>query len=437
MTSRDDLTGAYMAQKFKEEAERLMAENPDRKYAVLYIDIENFKYINDVFGYAFGDEILRAYAAVMMADMGEKEVFGREVADRFLALRCYEEKDELLERQQQADRRFSEAEEGRAGRHLLTVACGICCIEDVIEKLDIDALIDRANYAQKVIKNDPGLHYSFYNESIRQNMRRDNQLKDKIEQAIEREEFVVYMQPKVDVRTRKVAGAEALVRWQSSEGKIIQPGVFIPVMEKSGTIGALDRYVFEQVCKWAAGRIEKRQPVVPISINVSKLQFYNSGFVEEYRDIKERYKIPDGLLEIEFTETVAFDGQVFMMNIVKQLHESGFRCSIDDFGTGYSSLGMLKDLHIDTLKLDAMFFRKSTDLEKEQLIVSSIIRMISKLNITTVAEGIEEESQVSFLKEAGCDLIQGFVFFKPMPLDKFAHLLEKEAGKKGMKGKQC
>ena len=166
-------------------------------------------------------------------------------------------------------------------------------------------------------------------------------------------------------------------------------------------------------------------PVEPVSINVSKLQFYNPDFVKEYREIKDKYNVPDGMLEIEFTETVAFENQKYMLKIVSELHENGFGCSLDDFGSGYSSLGMLKDLQIDVLKLDAMFFRNSSgNIEKEKLIVRSIINMVRRLNIRVVAEGIETQEQVEFLKEAGCDLVQGFIYYKPMPVKEFEKLID-------------
>lgn len=424
IASRDKLTGVYSGAEFNREAADILAKHPDKKFAVLYIDIENFKYINDVFGYAYGDEMLRNYAALMLKDNRENEAVGRSIADRFTAIRSYEDKEELQQRQIEIDKKFFQKGGRLPGKHMVTVACGICCIEDVIERLDVQGLIDRANFAQKTVKNDPNLHYAFYNESIRKKMIEENGIRDKIDSAMEKGEFVVFLQPKVALTNEKVAGAEALARWRLPDGKMLPPGLFIPIMEKSHVIGKLDKYVFEKICIWCRERLSAGVPVVPVSINVSKLQFYNPDFVKEYREIKDRYHVPDGLLEIEFTETVAFENQKYMLKIISELHDNGFRCSLDDFGSGYSSLGMLKDLQIDVLKLDAMFFRESDNIEKEKLIVKSIINMVSKLNIRVVAEGIEKQEQVEFLKEAGCDLIQGFIYYKPMPVKEFEKLID-------------
>lgn len=419
IASRDKLTGAYNEAEFKKEASDILAHNQDKKFAVLYIDIENFKYINDVFGYAYGDEILKNYASIMLKDTRENEVFGRSVADRFTALRCYEQKEELLARQKEVDRKFFRSGGRLSGRHMVTVVCGICCIEDVIERLDVGGLIDRANFAQKTVKNNPNRHYAFYNESIRKKMIEENRIRDRIDTAMDKGEFVVYLQPKVSLANGKIAGAEALVRWRLPDGGMLSPGIFIPIMEKNHVIGKLDKYVFERVCIWIHNRIRAGLPTVPVSVNVSKLQFYNPDFVKEYREIKEQYQVPDGILEIEFTESVAFENQKYMLKVIEDLHNSGFGCSLDDFGSGYSSLGLLKDIQIDVLKLDATFFGGSDNKEKENLIVRSIITMAKELNIKVVAEGIEKQEQVEFLKGTGCDLIQGFVYFKPMPIKEF------------------
>lgn len=419
---RDELTGALNTERFRREAQALIEEYPDRKYAVQYIDFENFKYINDVFGYESGDMVLKQYADVMMKSMRPGELFGRNMADCFLALRVYENKEELMNRQKEADCIFLSTSH-LADKHNMTIVCGFCCLEDVIEQLDIQGLINRANYAKKTVKNQVNRHYAFYNESIRQKMFTEIKIADLMESALTNKEFLVYFQPKVSPGDGKVQAAEALVRWQNPNGSFYLPSVFIPVFEKNHSIGLLDQYVYEEVCRFLHDRYEAGLAVVPVSVNVSKIRFYAPGFVETYTEIKERYKIPDGILEIEFTETVACENPEYMIQIVKELHANGFLCSLDDFGSGYSSLGMLKDLSIDVLKMDAQFFSNSLDPEKERIIIQGILEMIKRLDIRTVAEGIETAEQVEFLKSCDCDLIQGYYFYKPMPMNEFAGIL--------------
>ncbi|WP_455438095.1 putative bifunctional diguanylate cyclase/phosphodiesterase [Hungatella hathewayi] len=424
LTSRDELTGAYRADKFYSEVNRMMEREPDAKFAVLYIDFENFKYVNDVFGYSYGDDLLKGYAQLVMSRLKEEELLARDVADRFVLLRRYETQEELLETQKIMDEEFLNSDIVMLNRHMLTIACGICCAEDLVEEPEAVKMVNRANFAQKEVKNKPGKHYAFYGEEIRQKLIAEMAVKDRMQEGLDNEEFVVYLQPKVGVEDGAVKGAEALVRWAVPGNGLLSPGLFIPVLEKNHFIGKVDRYVFEKVCKWLHDRMANGKTVVPISVNVSKIQFYNPDFIPVYAGIKKQYGIPDGMLEIELTESAAFEHEEYLMQVVRELHDNGFLCSLDDFGTGYSSLGLLKDLPIDVMKLDGVFFRVSVDVNRGHTILKYIIDMVKELNISTVAEGVEREEQVEFLKSAGCDLIQGFAFYRPMPVEQFEEVLD-------------
>lgn len=420
---RDELTGAYHMERFYEEVNRIMAQNPNEKFAVLYVDFENFKYVNDVFGYSYGDELLKGYAHFVMSLLRDKELLGRDMADRFVILRRYESRDELLKTQEQVDEEFLNSSLVKSNRHLMTIAGGICCAEDMVEEAEAVRMVDRANFAQKEVKNKPGKRYAFYGEEIRRKLIAEMSVKDRMQEGLDNEEFVVYMQPKIGVKDGTVKAAEALVRWEVPGKGLLSPGFFIPVLEKNHFIGKVDRYVFEKVCIWFRERMEKGETVVPVSVNVSKIQFYSPDFIPVYAGIKKKYEIPDKMLEIELTESVAFEHEEYLLQIVRELHENGFLCSLDDFGTGYSSLGLLKYLPIDVLKLDGVFFRVSVDVKREQTILKYIINMVKQLHISTVAEGVEREEQVEFLKSVDCDLIQGFVFYRPMPIREFEKVL--------------
>lgn len=426
LASRDELTGAYHTEKFYSEVNRILERKTDARFAVLYIDFENFKYVNDVFGYSYGDELLKDYARLIMSRLKEEELLGRDVADRFVLLRRYESREELLETQKQVDEEFLNSALVMSNRHMMTIACGICCAEDLVEEPEAVMMVNRANFAQKEVKNKPGKHYAFYGDEIRQKLIAEMKVKDRMQEGLDNEEFVVYMQPKVGVEDGVVRGAEALVRWAVPGNGLLSPGLFIPVLEKNHFIGKVDRFVFEKACIWLHERMEKGLAVVPVSVNVSKIQFYNPDFIPVYASIKKQYGIPDGLLEIELTESAAFEHEEYLLQVVRELHDNGFLCSLDDFGTGYSSLGLLKDLPIDVLKLDGVFFRVSVDVNREHTILKYIIDMVKELNISTVAEGVERQDQIEFLKSVGCDLIQGFAFYRPMPMDQFEKVLDGE-----------
>ena len=199
LTSRDELTGAYRADKFYSEVNRMMEREPDAKFAVLYIDFENFKYVNDVFGYSYGDDLLKGYAQLVMSRLKEEELLARDVADRFVLLRRYETQEELLETQKMMDEEFLNSDIVMLNRHMLTIACGICCAEDLVEEPEAVKMVNRANFAQKEVKNKPGKHYAFYGEEIRQKLIAEMAVKDRMQEGLDNEEFVVYLQPKVGV----------------------------------------------------------------------------------------------------------------------------------------------------------------------------------------------------------------------------------------------
>lgn len=420
---RDILTGIYNQERFKSIAQLILDTHPENKYSIFYMDFEDFKYINDVFGYTYGDSILKNYAEIIQSDLAKDEVVGRINADNFVALRRYEDKDDLLERQKQLDQRIIDYMSNSYDNHALPIRCGICCVEDVIENLKIEGLLDRANFARKIVRNGTYGSYHFYDEGIRRKLFEEKTIESNMMSALENEEFEVYYQPKIDLKTETIACAEALVRWRQTDGTIVPPNKFIPVFEKNFQISLLDQYVFERVCKWLRQMIDTGKKVLPVSVNVSRLQFYNSDFVQIYTQIRDKYAIPPKLLEIEFTENIVFDNWQVLTHIVEDLKKAGFSCSMDDFGKGYSSLSMLKNINIDVLKLDAQFFNGMSANKKDRVIIEGIIKLVQQFNVVIVAEGIETADQVEFLKKAGCDMIQGYYYYRPMPQAEYENLL--------------
>lgn len=425
ITTRDQLTGAYNFETFKKKAQKIL-ETTDKKYALVYVDFADFKYINDVFGYKYGDDILINYATIISNELRQNELLGRVSADNFVILRYYNDRNDIMVRQQQVDIKITEFMHDMHGGQAVSVQCGICYLDDLVEDLQIEGILDRANYARKTVKT--GLHrkYATYDESIRKQLRYEKSIENRMLKSLENEEFLVYYQPKVDLKTGLATQAEALVRWQTEDGLIIPPDKFIPIFEKKYLISSLDQYVFKKVCAFIRRRLDAGLQVNTISVNVSRLQFYNSDFVKTYEDIKNKFRIPDNLLEIEITESIAFDNVTFLEKTVNELKSKGFLISIDDFGTGFSSLSLLKNIPIDVLKIDQSFFKQSAHKEKDSIVIKGIIDLVNKLNIRTVAEGIETAEQVAFLKSVNCNMIQGYFFYRPMPEDNFEKILLKE-----------
>lgn len=239
-----------------------------------------------------------------------------------------------------------------------------------------------------------------------------------IEKEIKENKFVIFLQGKFDTNTEKIAGAEALIR-KREKNTLILPNEFIPQYEKTGEIMRLDMYVLEEVCKLQKKWKENHYPILPISINESRLHLKNPNHVKELMDIVQKYNANPKYIELELTETTVIEDINLAKQAEQRVHELGFQTSMDDFGTGYSAFNILKDIEIDILKIDRLFFENLEENSRAQIIVQSIIEMCKKLSIRTVAEGIESEAQVKFLKKIGCDLIQGYYFSKPISIPEF------------------
>lgn len=419
----DRLTNGINYERFLKEAD-LMLEDKSKKYAVFYSDIMNFKYINDTFGYDVGDNLLMYISARIKETVGNSGYFARISADNYTAIIPYEDKNEFVEYIYSIIDDVCWFEDIQKAHYKPEIYVGIFCSGEADADLTISEMIDRANMAQKSIKGSSEYHIAYYTEEIRERVIAEKELERRMESALANEEFKAYFQPKYEVSTGEIVGAEALVRWDSPETGFMSPAKFIPLFEQNGFIINLDQYVFETVCKNMREWLDAGIKVVPVSINVSRLQFYRLDFVKRYTKIKEKYDIPDGLLELEFTESIVFENLEILRKIVLSLKKVGFSCSIDDFGSGYSSLNILKNLPMDTLKLDRLFFKDSDNLERDKALISSVVTMSRALNMKTVAEGIENWAQVNFLKEIGCDIIQGYVYSEPIPHSRFTMLLE-------------
>lgn len=418
LANTDALTGERSLSRFKSDAVRLLASRDKTNYALCYIDIKNFKYVNDFFGYAAGDRLLLHTSRMLSQSMRGRELFARVSADTFAVLQHYAVKSELTERFRRLEQRVASLEEFMSQNYLIQLFSGIYCLEDG-DITDVDSLLDRANIARQAAKAEGASHIVFYTEDLRQNIRRISEIESAMGAALENGEFVIYLQPKFDARTHHASCAEALVRWQHPQKGLIPPNDFIPIFEKNRFIVQLDAYVFDKVCRLLRGWIDRGQRALPISVNVSRMQLYTQDFVERYTAIKDRYRIPDQLIELEFTESVVFADTDMLHEVMSRFKASGFRCSLDDFGKGYSSLNLLKSLPVDVLKLDQLFFHESGDPQRDRVMIQSVVMMAKALHMSTVAEGVEHLEQVNFLRAIGCDLVQGYVFSPPIPLEQF------------------
>ena len=426
----DPLTGGSTLGKFKLDAETILRENenPDKPYSIVTLDIDKFKYINEMFGYREGDRAILFLSAVLEQSLRAGELCAHKGADNFVLLLQSGIEGDLPERLETISARMREFQEPGGGRVDLVLSMGAYEVEGT--EPDIETMIGRAEIPQKTVKGRHTVRYAFFDEATRARQLYERNLENKMTKALENRDFCVYYQPKYRAKDRKLSGAEALVRWMDPEWGRILPGKFIPLFESNGFITELDRYVFHEVCRQVRQWLDEGLPVVPISVNISRLHLYNPHFMGDYEKILEQYRIPARLLQLELTESTFFDNRMVMQDIVACLHRAGFAILMDDFGTGYSSLNMLKDLSVDVLKLDKGFMEDAASNEKGQRIIASIVRLAQSLGMTVTAEGVETDEQYRFLLSVGCDEIHGYYFARPMDTDSFERLLKEDGDRK-------
>lgn len=287
------------------------------------------------------------------------------------------------------------------------------------QTFDTDTLYNNAVMARQKISETDGDSTILFNKQMYEEVLWEHKVEENMHSALENEEFKVYIQPKYDPSNDKLAGGEALVRWISPTDGFINPGKFIPILEKTGFITRLDDYMISHVAALQAKWLKEGKKIVPVSVNVSRAHFAMENLAEHIRDLVDEYQLPHHFLEIELTESAFFDDKNALLTTVKRLQEYGFEVSMDDFGSGYSSLNSLKDLPLNVLKLDAEFFRGEDSENRGEIVVAEAIQLARKLNMRIVAEGVEKKEQVEFLKKQGCDMIQGFFYAKPLPTDEY------------------
>lgn len=416
----DSLTEIYSEQKFYQVTREFLDNSGDESIAVIHFDIDRFKIINAFYGAREGDRLICYVANAIRAVMTEfdsRSTFGRISGDVFAICMPYRELADIynvLERIKERIRRHSV-------HYYLETCAGIYLIED--KNMDVAEIFDKASMAATQCKEKYMVHESMYTKELSDSLKREQQIIDEMDEALAKNEFVVYFQPKYEVEGRSPGGAEALVRWQKPDGTMVSPGVFIPIFEKNGFITKLDYYVWEKVCQFIRGELDSGRKPAPISVNVSRVNLYDPKFLESLIDLVERYKIPPKYLHLELTESVFSDNATIIQDAVFYLHKAGFTILMDDFGSGYSSLNVLKDVDLDVLKIDMKFFSKGGTAEKGAKIIEAVVKMAESLNMTVIAEGVEEQEQVDFLTKLGCDYIQGYYFAKPMPQEEYQKLM--------------
>lgn len=417
----DELTGTSNLAKFTMDAKELILQNPQLHYTIRVFDISNFQMFNDFYGFKEGNTLLCGVVKALSELLDKKtETLGRINADQFITLTANDTTPtEYALRITDFRARFF-PNDGPHAYQRVSFKTGCYTLEKGDE--EVSQAIEKAILAHKTAKL-LGKRVVYYDDAMKKEAQRIQEIENKMDDALANEEFKLYLQPQYKISSGRIIGLEALCRWQPKDGALIFPSDFIPVFEKNGFIVKLDYYMFELVCKTLRAWLDDGAPVRAVSVNLSRLHLENENLVAELCEIADAYMVPHGLLELELTEAVAMKNEEVLHLFAQQFHEAGMRLSIDDFGSGYSSLGILNALPFDTLKLDRSFFTPTADSACSQVIIQSIVQMSQELKITTIAEGIEKEEQVAFLKKINCDAVQGYYYAKPMPAAAIVPLL--------------
>lgn len=415
---RDRLTGAGNLNQFRMDAEKVMEEKTRGEYAVVSADIEQFKAINDAFGFTEGDEVLRSLAAVLERSVTEEECYARVSADRFVLLLRYGGWEELAARTASIGREMEEWAENTKRPYSISMIFGVYIVQDA-EKFETSLAMDFANYARWHAKTTRAAQTVLYDETMRREELRQRHLSDIMKGALKNGEFVPYYQPKVNMCTGDTVGAEALVRWIRPDGEMQMPGSFLPFFEQNGFIVEIDLHIFEETCRLMKEWADSGIAVKTVSCNFSRRHFKNPSFARQLAGIADRFGVPHGLLEVEITESIVMEDIYSVRKCFGQLKELGFKLAIDDFGAGYSSLGLLEQLDVDVIKLDRSFIRSESKKIKEEIVVRGVVAIASELGMEIVCEGVETKEQADMLVRVGCLIAQGFYYARPMPAGEF------------------
>lgn len=414
---RDELTGMYHYGAFLKEVRRALYQcDPDYVYAMVYMDISNFAYLNENFGYSEGDQLLKDMARWLRYMNAKRCIGGRVYADRFVILVTGESQENIESQVRNSIERFSDYLRQRYPMGDLQVRAGLYHIDN--PEAEIFTMIDAANHARKVIKDDYLNHVMVYTEHLRQTRAEKISVVASIHDAIDKGDVEAYLQPKFSMRTGEVIGAEALVRWHNADGSLKYPDQFIPVLEEVGYIVNVDFCVLRQVLECLSRWKQEGRKLIPISVNFSRVHFRDQHFCDRVIGMLREYEMEPEYIEIEVTESCISGNKTSMLQQMAELREHGLKIAMDDFGIGYSSLGMLIDANVDIVKVDKSFI-DHYETDQEQQYINRIGQLVRAAGKDIIFEGVETQQQIEFLRDYGYEKAQGYVFSKPVPIAEF------------------
>ena len=419
----DPLTGAYNMAKFEYETAGIIENTYE--YSLAAMNIRQFKFINEIFGTRAADLLLCHMKSVIADNVTENEYYCRNSEDMFYLLLRDTDRDRIKERIGKMIQEISRYAICNNRDYRILLYCGVVIGTDVEdEEPSVKKSMTHVRFALDTARQSLKNNIWFYDTRLHEDEKLQNYVESHMNQALDNHEFKLYLQPKVNLSTGRTSGAEALVRWIAEEGRIIYPGQFIPVFEANGFCVNLDMYMLEEVCRQIRKWIDDGLTPVPVSVNQSKLLFYEADYIDNLKSLLDKYQIPAELISLEILEGLASENVNELNKRIGRLREIGFKISLDDFGSGYSSMNTLASLEIDELKFDRGFLLGLKDsveeYERQIIIMNENEELTKKLKISTVVEGVETKENEELVRALGCEYGQGYYYSMPMSASEFS-----------------
>lgn len=414
----DSMTGLYNSETFYRKASEIINIHKDRKYAIISIDIDRFRLINDRYGIDAGNRTLETVGKTIREVSPRDSIAKRYQSDVFTCLLGYDTDQELV---QYMSRLSAAIRDTKILPMSITVTYGIYKITD--KTIPVRLMCDRARAVKKQVKGSALTNYAVYDDVIRLKLREQAEIEEEMQLALKNREFVMFLQPQIDLKTKKISGAEALVRWKHPIKGIMVPAQFLNLFESNGFITKMDMYIWEEACKYIKA-LQEKGIYIPISVNISRVHIGNTNLCNILLDLVKKYDIAPKYLELEITENLFMDDVDELFDEMSELKSCGFKILMDDFGSGYSSLNMLRNAPVDVLKIDRFFLDEIMSTPRGKIIVESSVRMAKQLGLDVIAEGVETEEQLEFLERVECDIVQGYYYSRPIPTDAFEEFIK-------------
>ena len=399
---------------------------PCEEYSLLHFNVKKFRYFLGRYDHETGEELLQQILKTFTKGLKKGQYLLYTGGDDFIFLIHEWRKKKIIDELIQRDYEGYELKDSRFFNNVF-FSMGVCRLRDFPEA-DFETCCLYA-WLARITSNEhekKSSDFKFFTRKQLQEFQMRSQLEVKTVEACRKETYAVYIQPKVDAKTLKICGGEALLRWFDEDGTMIPLSLFLPVLNENSYIRYVDQMVFELVCKMIQESIQKGMKMVPISFNLSKASFEDEPFMQEYMEVFQQFDIPKEYIEFELLESISMDNSDKLIKVVDTIHKAGFRCALDDFGSGYSSMSVLARVPIDIIKLDRSLFQNPYRDIDNFLIVDGLLDILHHFPVQIVAEGVEDETVAEHMRQHGCDMIQGFYYYRPMPMDEFQRLIAEQ-----------